>query len=315
MILDNVHWVVENSHHVRIDSDRLAQACADLDPAGLRLPDWRVPVVPPWRDERLVDFILLFNSINFCYWGQPKWTITFQGGPQDGAFGMMASLTRALDEGYPLFDGAFLARISAEDFRHILRGNVPIPLEEERLAIWHAVGPVLVREFGGRWHEVVRRANGSAVRLVELLRDSFPSWDDVAEFEGRDVAFYKRAQLAAGMLYQACDGQGWGAFDDMDTLTVYADYKLPQVLRKLGVLVYDKALADLVDHQIPLPAGSRMEVEIRAATVWAGELMRRALLPRAPGLTACHIDFWLWEAGQRKSAADRPYHRTLTTAY
>jgi hypothetical protein len=98
-------------------------------------------------------------------------------------------------------------------------------------------------------------------------------------------------------------------------LTVYADYKLPQVLRKLGILVYDDALSARVDGQAPIPAGSRMEVEIRAATVWAGEQLRRALLSRAPEITAAHIDFWLWETGQRRSPEDRPYHRTLTTAY
>ena len=101
----------------------------------------------------------------------------------------------------------------------------------------------------------------------------------------------------------------------MDKLTVYADYKLPQVLRKLGILHYDEELAYRVDSLIPLPAGSRMEVEIRAATVWAGELMRQSLLPKVPGLTAAHIDFWLWEAGQKKDLTDKPYHRTRTTAY
>jgi hypothetical protein len=228
---------------------------------------------------------------------------------------MMAALSRALDEGYPLLDGAFLARIGEDEFRHILRGNVPIPLEGERWAIFRVCGMLLARDFGGRWHEVVRRAGGSAVRLVELLVTSFPSWDDAAQFEGRHVAFYKRAQLAAGMLYQAFGGQGWGAFEDIGRLTVYADYKLPQVLRKLGILVYDEELSALVDGQTPIPAGSRMEVEIRAATVWAGEEMRQALLDRAPGITATHIDFWLWETSQRKSPDDRPYHRTLTAAY
>jgi hypothetical protein len=315
VILDGVNWVVRRSHHVRVDQDCLVRVSGELDPGRLRLPDWQVPVVPPRRDERLVDFFLLFNSINFCYWGEPKWTISFQEQAYDGAFGMMAALTRALDEGYSLLDGAFLARIRDDQFRHILRGNVPIPLEAERLEILQEIGPVLVREFGGRWHQVVRQAGGSAVRLVELLVTHFPSWDDVAQFEGRRVAFYKRAQLAAGMLYQAYAGQGWGAFDDFDQLTVYADYKLPQVLRKLGILVYDKALASLVDNRTPIPAGSRMEVEIRAATIWAGELIRQALLGRAPQITAAHIDFWLWETSQRKSPDDRPYHRTLTTAY
>lgn len=315
MILEGANWVIKRSHHVCVDEERLAEVAGALDPASLHLPDWRVPVVPCWRDERLVDFFLLFNSVNFCYWGEPKWTISFRGQPYDGAFGMMGALTSALEEGLPLLDGAFLAAVGEAELRHILRGNVPIPLERERLEILRETGAVLICEFGGRWHQVVRQAGGSAVRLVELLVTRFPSWDDAAQFEGRPVAFHKRAQLAAGMLYQAFGGEGWGSFRDFDQLTVYADYKLPQVLRKLGILVYDDALSAQVNGQMPIPAGGRMEVEIRAATVWAGERLRRALLDRAPEITAAHVDFWLWETGQSKSPDDLPYHRTLTTAY
>ena len=316
VILEGVRWVVENSRHVGIDGVRLAQVCDGLDLTELTLPDWRVPVVPRWRDERLVDFILLFNSINFCYWGEPKWTVILRGEPYDGAFGMMAALTRALeDEDIPLLDGAFLAGIKTEQFRRIMRGNVPIPLEAERLAIWREVGPVLARQYAGRWHKVVRQASGSAVALVERLVEHFPSFDDAAEFEGQRVAFSKRAQLVAGMLVQAFGGQKWGRFEDFDRLTVYADYKLPQVLRRLGILAYDGSLAALVDSQALIPAASRMEVEIRAATVWAGELMRRALSRRDPQITACHVDYWLWETGQRKLRGSLPYHRTVTTAY
>lgn len=316
MILDDARWVTENSRHVRVDRQRLAQVCLKIDPARMTLPDWRVPVMPRWRDERLVDFILLFNSINFCYWGEPKWTVILRGESYDGAFGMMASLTRAIeDDGLPLLDGRFLSDMSIQQFRHIMRGNVPIPLEAERLAIWREVGPVLTAEYGGRWHGIVRQASGSAVSLVELLVDRCPSFDDAARFLGRRIAFYKRAQLVAGMLFQAYGGQGWGGFSDIDQLTVYADYKLPQVLRRLGILVYDETLASLVDDRVPIPAGDRMEVEIRAATVWAGELMRRELVPRAASLTACHVDYWLWATGQRPHGDNRPYHRTLTTAY
>ena len=96
----------------------------------------------------------------------------------------MAALTRALeDKGLPLLDGAFLSGLAANQFRHILRGNAPIPLEPERLAIWREVGPVLVREFGGCWHKVVHRAGDSAVRLVQILVTRFPSFSDEAEYE------------------------------------------------------------------------------------------------------------------------------------
>ena len=59
MILDGVDWVVRRSHHVQIDQDRLVFVAGELDLDRLRLPDWQVPVVPSWRDERLVDFFLL----------------------------------------------------------------------------------------------------------------------------------------------------------------------------------------------------------------------------------------------------------------
>lgn len=145
--------------------------------------------------------------------------------------------------------------------------------------------------------------------------EHFPSFDDVYAYYGRQVASCKRAQLSAGMLYQAFGGQGWGALADFERLAVHADYELPQVLGKLGILVYDRSLAALVDGQAPLAAGGRMEVEIRAATVWMGKPMRRELHPRALEFIASHVDFWLWEAGQAKSQGDKPYLRTLITAY
>jgi hypothetical protein len=71
----------------------------------------------------------------------------------------------------------------------------------------------------------------------------------------------------------------------------------------------------------PLEASSRKEIEIRAATVWAGELMRRELVTRCPQITphsevpALHIDYWLWREGQTQGPEIRPYHRTRTIYY
>ena len=69
----------------------------------------------------------------YSYWGEPKWTIDFRGQSQDGAWGMLGSIARAVvDEGLSLFDGATLASISASDLRHILRGNVETPISLHR---------------------------------------------------------------------------------------------------------------------------------------------------------------------------------------
>lgn len=57
---------------------------------------------------------------------------------------------------------------------------------------------------------------------------------------------YKRAQIFVGDVYGAFGGQGLGHFTDIDQLTMFADYRVPVVLRELGVLQYSTELAQLV---------------------------------------------------------------------
>src|SRR5262249_30657717 len=102
---------------------------------------------------------------------------------------------------------------------------------------------------------------------------------------------------------------------DLDRLTAFADYKVPQLLRRQGVLVYAAALAERVDSYTPIPHDSEEELEIRAATIWAVELLRRALDRRGIARPASAIDYRLWAASQAADPEMRPYHRTLTIYY
>jgi len=97
-------------------------------------------------------------------------------------------------------------------------------------------------------------------------------------------------------------------------LTIFADYKLPQVLRHYHVLEYDSTLAQRIDNQELLPAESEEEIEIRAATIWACELLRRTIQQHGYATTAAEIDLRLWLMGQQLTEM-RPYHRTRTIYY
>jgi len=314
-VLESIEPAIPLSRHVRIDEARLAEVCAAIHPDDLKLPAWDFPVFLREDDDTLAGQIVLFNAINFCYWGEPRWEVEFTGEWWDGALAMLDAIRRAWAEGIPLLDGTHLARLSEAEFEHILRGRGRLHLMPERLAIWREVGRTLSTEFDGRFTNLIAAAGGDALSLVRLLVERFPSFDDVRTLERRPIRFYKRAQLAAAQLYEAFGGRSWGDLARTDLLTVFADYKLPQVLRRMGILVYDAGLVATVDGEILIPAGDRREVEIRAATVWAAELMRRALIPRMPHLTALHLDYWLWYAGRDQGPGIKPYHRTLTTAY
>jgi hypothetical protein len=58
-------------------------------------------------------------------------------------------------------------------------------------------------------------------------------------------------------------GKGLGSFDDIHLLTMFADYRVPQLLRDTGVMVYSDQLSAIVDAGIELLAGSEEETQIR----------------------------------------------------
>jgi hypothetical protein len=233
-VLSSLEAAMPTCRHVSVDEGRLAQVCVEIKLDALALPTWDFPTFYRADADALAGQILLFNAINFCYWGDPKWEIKFQGQWWGGSLGMLGAIHRALDERLPILDGAYLARLTELDFFHILRAHGHLHLMPERLAIWRAVGKELNATFGGQFTHVIAAAQGDAVELVRLLLEHFPSFDDTAFLDGRPVRFYKRAQLAAAMLFEVFRGQAWGNLTRTDQLTAFADYKLPQVLCRLG---------------------------------------------------------------------------------
>lgn len=271
---------------------------------------------------RATNWVLLLDALNFCFWGglpdQPRWRIAWQDGVLDGYNALAASLTRAVAEGRPLWDAQYLADLDAETLADILRpldGSPPIPLFEQRLANAREVGCVLRDKYDGQFVKVIVAAKYDAVNLALLLARDFPSFADEAEWRGHRIPFLKRAQICVADLHTLFRGEGYGAIVGLDGLTAFADYKLPQLLRRVGIMVYAPELAAQVDSYMLLPPGSEGEIELRAATIWAVELLRRALAARGMRRTASAIDYRLWAESQSHPADEKPYHRTYTIYY
>jgi hypothetical protein len=226
-----------------------------------------------------------------------------------------SSLKEAIESDVPITKADYLAKLSLDKLKEILRGQGELQLLEQRHKILNELGRVLLEEYGGEAHKLVGAAGNSAITLARLLAEKLSSFQDVAQYLDRKVFFYKRAQILAADLYGAFDGTQWGGFVDIDELTAFADYKLPQVLRHLGILRYGQSLARKVDQKIFLEQGSPEEVEIRANTIWAVELIRKELEGMGKSLRAVEIDWILWNMGQHKEFKARPYHRTVTIFY
>ncbi len=329
--------VMELSTQVRIDPERVEAVAAELAANPTIGSEWGgdddSTVGLHFRDGtwRTAAWVLVLDALNFCFWAQgddpnARWRVTYRDRVFDGYWALAAALTRAVEEGFPLWDASYLAGISEGDLAIILRpsdpadapATTPVPLFPERLANLRELGRGLLAGArrgtdGGETaiRALLDEAEGSAARLVELVVTRFPSFADVATYGDLRVPLYKRAQILVSDLH----GAGAATFTDLDVLTAFADYKVPQVLRRFGILAYAPDLAARIARRELIPAGSTPEVEIRAATVWACELLRRAVAARGVTLRAFEIDWALWSIGQSLPPDTEPYHRTRTIYY
>lgn len=316
-VLETTRQVVENSRDISINKENIIIFCervqrVDFTSSKINLFRYK------WPDEARVNLILLFNTINFSFWadkGRIKWAIRVGGKEVDGASGLFAALENTARKTSEIFEPDTLADLSKSALREILNGNILIPMFEERLECIHEAGRILERKIKGRFDEVVKRAGRDALKLVSILVSNFPSFNDSSCWNGIIVEFHKRAQLSVKMIHDALKGKELGEFRNLDKLTVFADYKIPQVLRREGILEYSSGLADKIDNYHQIPAGSSEEIEIRANTVWACEYIKEQLKNRYPFITSPDIDSLLWLRGQRISDDNKPYHRTRTIYY
>jgi Potential Queuosine, Q, salvage protein family len=169
------------------------------------------------------------------------------------------------------------------------------------------VGSHVLAEHAGEFASVVDSARGSAVTLAETLA-RWSSFADTSSYAGREVVFFKRAQIAAADVHLA----GVAELRDRDRLTAFADNLVPHVLRVDGVLVLDERLQGAIEAGELIEHGGAQEVELRACTVHAVELLAAA---SGHKLAPAEIDQALWNRGRSARYKSLPRPRSRTTAY
>ena len=273
-------------------------------------------LVDPSNPELTARCVLVVDALNWCFWPDGELEYEHLAG------GVKASALRDPS----LVSPERLATATGAYARALLSWPRALPNEEERARLLRELGAALLARFGGSAAALVRASDGSASRLVALIADALPGFRDAAvDGEGRQVFFYKRAQIVAGDMWGAFGGEGLGAFGDIARITTYPDYRVPQSLLAAGAISYSDALMAKVRAGEEVRAGSDEEIAIRAATVVAVEAVREAasrLLaeregPAAPPVLATHVDWYLWRWGEERRADAKlpPFHRCRTVFY
>jgi len=317
-LLDPIKYVIDHAEHVQIDEQAIEKYVANFQETKvdhwMKACPFSYHALPNMEDE--IDRWFLADAMAFCFWGYPtKWTVEYQSQKIDGWWALLAALQCNLEKKTELLDGNYLASMSEAEARVLLAGVPEIPLLKERLMAFRDIGTVLVAKYAGRFHNFLKSSPTDGTEFIYALAKEFPIFQDVSLYKGIDVPFYKKAQLLAHDLVVGFPNSPYARLTGIDELTGEADYKVPALLRKFGILEYSKELAEKVDKRIELPQDSLEEIEIRAGMLWTCHLICEKLKAKKINLDPINLDGILWVQSQTKSGEDKPYHLTLTTNY
>lgn len=321
-VLESVMPVVESSRDVRTDLDKIIEHAGWLAYEELPFPSFLLPFGLGQDADQAVDFILVANAIDFAFTDFTtgvKFEVEYEGRRWSDSEALFACFKRALDEGLPVLDGGYLSRLTKPELQRLFRGNIEIPMLDERLEILRAIGQTLAEKYDGRFCNFVRAASPHAYDngrgLVEKLVKEFQRFADVSRYDGHEVKFYKLAQLGVWMLYASLGRAGAFRLDDPEKLTAFADYIVPVALRVMNILRYSPALEEAIRTQKLIPRDSPQEIEIRAHTIYATALLTEEVNRRRPPemkVIIPQIDARLWTHYHK---THWPHHLTRTIMY
>ena len=202
------------------------------------------------------------------------------------------------------------SNVSKDEFKKILNGNVEIPLFEERYNIIRNVSKVVNEKMNGNFYEFIKNVT-SDIGLFDIIIKYFENFKDERTFNDRKIYFYKLAQLLTSDILHIRELKE-NIRVDYSHLIGCSDYKIPQVMRALGILEYSDRLSTVVDNKEEIEINSEYEVEIRANMLVVIDLIKKRLENRV-----CSIDIndYIWAQGKNKNLTLKPYHLTRCINY
>lgn len=317
--------------------------------------------------RQCLNWVFIISALNFSFWSERDGTPERYGvewrkgwGVEErvvhtGYWSLVAAVNRALGENIPITDPAFYSSESlcpdsliAYVFRAAAQCREPIPLLQERIAIMREVGSVLCNDFNGSYLGLLESfhsrnfGQGTALDLAQMVTNAFPSFRDEQWLNGRKVFFWKRAQILVA--------ETWAAFypenpaylhptfpngPAINTLTMFADYRVPQILHHLRILEYPDFLIHKLQAGTYLTPGCREEISLRAASIVAVEKLRNEII-RLRGesheesgeagrddaidagqhneeVSSVLIDFYLWDLAKKIERGEEQIEEMVTS--
>ena len=309
-ILDKIHdscaYVMKNSKYVNINYEKLDYFIKNIEFKELK--HWLSNNPYNLFDmgiEKIVNFLLIFESIDFSFWGNPKWTIDVNDGKKDGSDALLYLMINYVKDN----NSTDFSNITFDEFRHIFLGNVDIPLLEERYNNVKNVSRIVNEKMNGNFYNSIKDLTVDK-DLFNYIVANFDCFIDEREYNGHKIYFYKLAQLLTSDILHLREKLE-NIKVDYSNLIGCADYKIPQTLRALGITEYSLELSKIIDEKEEIGVSSKYEVEIRASQIVVIDYIKSKI----KNVNSIDINDYLFLYSKKVKNIVKPYHLCRNVNY
>ena len=201
------------------------------------------------------------------------------------------------------------SQLSINKFNEILKGNVEIPLLKERYDTINQISKIVNNKMDGSFYKYIKNVTND-IELLDIIVSNFSSFKDEREYDGKTIYFYKLAQLLTSDILHIRE-ELENIEVDYSNLIGCVDYKIPQTLRALGIVSYNKELSEIIDNKKEISISSKYEVEIRASQLVVINYIRSKL----NNVNSIDINDFLFLYSKQVKEVAKPYHLCRNTNY
>ena len=305
-IRSSCKYVMDNSQYVSINYSKLDEFIKKIDCS--KLENWLLYNsygLLKLNVETVVNFLLVFQSIDYSFWGDPKWTIETEEGLKDGSDALLYTMLKYVKK----TNNTDFSNVSFEEFKEILKGNVDIPLLNERYKTIVEVSRVVNEKMGGNFYQYIKNVT-TDVDLFNIIIDNFSSFIDERSYDGVKIYIYKLAQLLTSDILHIREILE-NIKVDYSNLIGCADYKIPQTLRALGITEYNEELSGIIDAKKEIDISSKYEVEIRASQIVVLDYIKGKL----KNVNSIDVNDFFFIYSKKVKDIRKPYHLCRNTNY
>jgi len=318
-VLKSVSDMMSEANHLKINDNNIEEVSDWLAYEEFSFPKNNDRKIDP---DNFIRTTMLINTLNFAFTdfdNSIKYEITRNGNKLSDSEAMFTQIHEAIDSGINLLDGEVQAGLTFQDLENIFKGNIEMPMLQERKDILNQVGQKLVNSYEGDWINFInscpKKLYSNGEGLIEKLISEFPRFNDSSSYKGKDIHFYKLAQLAFWGIHGELSHSNYFNIEDINAMSAFADYIVPVALKVMKIVEYSEDLNEKINNGILIERDSEEEIEVRAASLFATAKLTEAVNLRRPAnktIIIPQLDYRLWKSYH---ATHHPHHLTYTIMY